>query len=416
MSPLGALRRLWRALPVPGALRRKLGATIFALAQARQKEASVRPRAGWRIKKGPLILSGFIKDVMGLGRAARLTASALDAAGLPCLRHDLRPVLHFDPNIPYTEVPFPDAPGGGVLILHCNAPEATAFFNNIPARFWADRYRIGIWAWELEELPEDWRPVCRRFHEIWAPSRFVADAVRPHARSVKVMPHPLTDTAAAAPDRARFGFREGVFVFAAMADGRSTLTRKNPLGAVQAFRRAFPEPTQAASLVVKLVNPDADPAGLAPLKAAAEGRPDIILYTENLSDAEMLSFLASIDGLLALHRSEGFGLSMAEALSLAKPVIATGWSGNTDFMTGALVEGLVRYDLIPVNDLSGRYQGSRWADPDLDHAAELIRKLVRDPDFRRRLAEAGPAAAAELNAPWTRERLLGQAFTRYLRS
>lgn len=410
MSVILAARRLWKSLPIPRGLRALASPIGYRFYLAAEWASRLGFRPVERIPKGPLIVSGFLGDVLGLGRAARLTASALEEAGYSVVRHDLRPLLHTHAGQPYAEAVLPGGAGGGVWILHCNAPEAEVFLRRIPHRLWRDRYRIGIWAWELEALPVEWRRVARNFHEIWAPSAFVAEAVRPYARRVRVMPHPLTDMATAVPDRKRFGFEDGVFVFAALADGRSTLARKNPLGAVEAYRRAFPAPAPAARLVVKLVHPDADPKGMAALEAAIAGRPDIAVYTESLSDTEMLSFLASIDGLIALHRSEGFGLVIAEVMSLGKPVVATGWSGNADFMTGAVADAKVRYALVPTDDPSGRYQGARWAEPDLDHAAELVARIVKDPAFRRRLAEAGPPAAAALNQPWTRNRLMGHPF------
>lgn len=364
-------------------------------------------------RPGPLIVSGYLNKVLGLGQAANLTASGFEDAGFHCVRHDVGPMLSSEPPGPYDKVLFPSDPGG-VWILHCNAPEAAAVLQKIPHRYWRDRYRIGIWAWELETLPHDWKKVAREFHEIWAPSHFVADAIRPHARLTKVMPHPMIKMEAAESDRARFGMPAEGMVFAAFADCLSVLARKNPLGAVTAFRRAFPQPSSSACLVIKLIHADEDALGVAELEAAAAGRPDICFFVEELDRAGIAAFLASIDAVISLHRSEGFGLVLAEALSLGKPVIATGWSGNLDFMTASLAEGLVRSRLVPTQDPTGRYGGARWADPDLDHAAELIRKLVDDPDFYRRLVQAAPAASQQLGEAWARDRLMEQPFVSFL--
>ena len=414
MSVILTARRMWKSLPIPRGVRGLVSplAYRFYLLMERASRLGFRPPVS--IAKGPLVVSGFMNDVLGLGKAARLTATALDAAGLHCVRHDIRPLLHSLEQQPYAKADFPDVAPGGVWIVHVNAPEAEAILRKIPHHLWRDRYRIGVWLWELEKLPPDWLRVARNFHEIWAPSTFVAEALRPHARVVRVMPFSMADMARSAPDRARFGFEEGVFVFAAFADGRSTMARKNPLGAVEAFKRAFPEPTAKARLVIKLVHPKEDPKGLAALEAAVKGRPDISFFLESLSDTEMQSFLASIDGLISLHRAEGFGLVIAEVMSLGKPAIATDWSATVDFMTGPVAETKVRRTLVPVEDPSGRYQGQRWAEPDLDHAAQLVRRVVDDLAFRERMQEAGPIEAARLDEPWTRERLLAMPLGQFL--
>ena len=394
-------RRIWKALPVPARMREIVSPLAFKALDAIRRPALPPRPALEAITPGPLIVSGMLDEVLGLSRAARLTAEALDAAGLAPVRHDLRRLQMAATR----ETPLP-APGpGGVWLMHCNAPEASVALHLVAPADWSRRYMIGYWAWELGDLPRDWRPVAKRFHEIWAPSRFVADAIAPYADHVRVMPHPLPDISAARRDRARFGFPEDTFVFCALADGRSTFARKNPLGAALAYRRAFPEPDGSTRLVLKLVQPGADPQGMRALTAAIEGRDDIAILEQDLTDAEMLSFLASADALVSLHRSEGFGLAIAEMLALGRPAVATDWSGNVDFMQGVHAQTLVRCTMVPVSDPTGRYRGGVWAEPDLDHAAELLRRVVRDPALRQAYADAAPTIAEQLNAPWARANL-----------
>ena len=418
MSLSFALRRLGRAA-TPAWARRVVGRAIFETTRMRAERRARREARIYRhlpsveqIPPGPLVFSGFLDEVLGIGRAGRLAVGALEEAGFPVIGHGVRAAIMY--SDPLAQLPFPTAEPGGVWILHCNAPEARTVLTNIRRGLWRNRYLIGYWAWELEELPEAWRELAPEFHEIWVLSNFMADAVRPYAKRVKVMWPRMPDLSHVRPDPARFGL-PAALNFAALADARSTLVRKNPAGAIAAFMLAFPEPDPRAALTIKLVEPKADPKGVADLERLAEGRPDIRFYVEDLTDAEMSVFLASLDGLVSLHRSEGFGLAIAEVLALGKPAVATAWSANLDFMLGEAARTLVPFDLIPVADSSARYVGGRWADPNLDAAAALIRRLVDDAAFRGSVANAGPASISVLRQPWRPEALNAEPWARLVK-
>ena len=181
-----------------------------------------------------------------------------------------------------------------------------------------------------------------------------------------------------------------LFVF----DFFSTLERKNPLGLVEAFTRAFPEPGRPL-LYLKSINGDRAPADLQRLQAAIAGRPDIVLSDGYVSGERLASLTAACDCYVSLHRSEGFGLTIAEAMALGKPAIATGYSGNLAFMDERS-SYLVPYELTQLENAVGPYPaGTVWAEPDLEVAAGLMREVAGDPEQARQRGELGRAAVAE---------------------
>jgi glycosyltransferase involved in cell wall biosynthesis len=266
------------------------------------------------------------------------------------------------------------------------------------SHIWASRYRIGYWAYELPRLPESWLPALSLLHEVWTPSAYVADAVRaanlPRMPKIRVVPHPLPDLNGVKADREGFSLGDA-FTFLTMFDLRSALARKNPMGAVVAFQRAFDPKDHSVELLLKAVFGRADPVGLAALRTRIHGWPNIRLVEGNLSDARTLDLIATADALLSLHRAEGFGLPVAEAMALGVPAVITGWSATHEFAEGGAAE--VPYTLIPVDDESGRYGGDGllWADPDLDAAAALMQRLARDPQYRAELSANAKRLAYE---------------------
>lgn len=367
-------------------------------------------------RPGPLIVSGFMGESLGVGRAADATANALEAAGFALERRSLRPSqrriwsLGARPAVS-------DRPGG-VWLIHANAPEGeVALMAHDPAD-WAGRYRIGYWAWETTQAPKEWARVAPWFDEIWVPSQFTAQAVSTTlaeagqselASRLRVMPHPVTPPPDPSLGPSPLPLKPGVTHALVMFDGRSAFARKNPWAAIEAWVRAFPQPRTEACLIVKGSNLQTDPASQTRLEALADTRSDIRLLQADLSDAELWGLLAHVDLVISLHRGEGFGLVAAEAMALGKPVLMTGWSGVMDF-ADADSAALVPYRLIPARDPSGAYRQGQWADPDIDAAALALRDLIEHPDRARSVGAHGPARIAALSAAWASQTLSSLPF------
>lgn len=376
------MRGLYRGLPLPLAFRERVSPLMQKLVTVVAKRSVPAPLKVDSIQPGDIVLSAFLSDVSGIGRAGRMTRDSLNTWGVPLTEHDIR----MDPSADDV----PDVGSGGLWICHCNAPEATAVMMAGTERLWARRYRIGVWAYELQRLPADWEGVLAHFHEIWVPSQFVADAVLRSRRFdvpiVKIVPHPVT---VPQPEMARSNHPNQPFTFLSMFDIRSTSARKNPMGAIRAFQSAFQPDSPDAKLVLKVVHSEADTDALNELREAVADCSNISLVTEHLSDSEAIALIASADCLVSLHRSEGFGLTVAEAMSVGTPSIITGWSAPVEFSKGAAVE--IDFHLVPVNDRSKRYEGlgEVWAEPDIDHASRVMRRLVDDPVQWSALSRAG---------------------------
>ena len=389
----GAAAALWRGLRPPPALRRALRPLFqFAGRWVADHQDSVSRRALTALSAGPLVLSGFVAEVIGVGSAARMTAAGLADQGLTPILHDIAFIR--DTSI-YERRPFPAAPGG-VWIAHCNPPELNQLLALYPRGDLEARYRIGHWAWELQRLPRAWVQAARSLHEIWAPSRFVADAIAVSlsegaaaAPIVRVMPYPLPNLSAVAPDRGRFGRPPAAFVVLVMLDLRSTRARKNPDAAIDAYLAAFTADDPGCRLVCKVIGADAEPGQLAQITARLSGRADVQLLTEPLTDDDTHRLIASADVVLSLHRSEGYGLTLAEAMTMGRVAMATGWSGNIDFMDETCAV-LVPYTLAPVRDPQHLYGGvdAVWAEADVAAAAAALRDLRADPVRRARLGLA----------------------------
>ena len=322
----------------------------------------------------------------GIARGAVLQQAALERAGLKARLLDVsagtRSLL---PRIPHEPA--------SAYVLHAGVPETNIILNGLlPAASRA--WRVGYWAWELPVAPPEWRRYTDVVSEVWTPSRFVADSLTPlFDGPVRVVPHVVP----VQPIRVRD--HEAPFTVLTMADSRSSFARKNPLGAIRAFRRAFGD-SPTARLVVKLNGRQGDMASL--ISSAGAG-PNVRMITEFLDEDGLDGLYRSADVLLSLHRAEGFGLPMREAMARGVPVIGTGWSGNTEFMT-EVNSRLVPYRLVPVVDPSGIYKGGCWAEPDEDAAADMLRELRDHPSLHEGLARAAHDAVTAgdaLVSAWT---------------
>jgi glycosyltransferase involved in cell wall biosynthesis len=255
--------------------------------------------------------------------------------------------------------------------------------------------RIGVWYWELERIPAGWGPKLAWADEVWAPTRFIADAVAPEVRvPVRVMSPGLELPAFTPLPRGHFALPADRTLFLFAFDMASRMPRKNPLGLIDAFRRAF-RPDEPAELVIKTSRGADHPAEFDHLRRACEAN-RVRLIERTLPRAELLALMNCCDAFVSLHRSEGLGLGMAEAMLMGKPVIASGYSGNLDFMT-ADTAYLVRCGRTACGPGVDPYPPDmQWADPDPDHAAELMRLVYDHPAEAKATGERAARHAREL--------------------
>lgn len=342
-----------------------------------------RGRAGARGYPEGINVVGYLHAESGVGEGARSSVRAALAAGVPVSAIDFRTGC---PSRMEERLPEGVQTGErySSTLVHVNADEVPTVFLELGRAFFERHHTIAFWNWELPEFPSRWAPHAAIFSEIWTPSAFVRDAV---AGSVSVPVHcvPFCVELPAAPrlTRGELGLPERGVVFLAMFDALSIVERKNPLTAWRAFSQAAVGSGVEARLVVKVVNAGSGHPVLQTLRDEARRDPSLVLLEQYLDRPGLTALMAGCDCFVSLHRSEGFGLPLLEAMALGKPVIATGWSGNVDFMTAdnSLPVG---YRLRSIEETCGPYErGQRWAEPDLDHAAECIRRLLRDPDLGR---------------------------------
>jgi glycosyltransferase involved in cell wall biosynthesis len=337
---------------------------------------------------------GFVSARLGLGVAARASVAALVQAGVSVAVVDLELPdgrSGYDRTWTHLQISDPTRLPYGVNLVHVNPPEAAGVWQRFPGWF-ASAVNLGVPFFELAELPSTWYPHLSRYDAILAPSEHIAAATR-NALPVRVRHYPIAaDVQNVAPLlRAALNLPEDAFAFVTTWDTDSGLNRKNGVGALRAFAHAFADRPDVV-LVLK-VNGIARHPELE--REIAAMRPQCIRVVDRyLPYHEVLGLYAACDAFVSLHRAEGLALGLMEAMLLGKPVVTTGWSGNMDFMDDASAS-LVRYTLTPVLDTQAAYAPGQflrpqlWAEPDLLHAAELMRRLVADPAYYRRIAEGG---------------------------
>ncbi len=349
---------------------------------------------------------GFICAELGIGESARCMLRAADAEGLPAVPVALR--LHC--KNPSGDLSFAgrlsEANPQPVNVFHIDPPVSRDIDHHHGPSFRKQRYNIGYWAWELPDFPDAWHEAFMYFDEIWCPSDFVRESIAMKSPlPVLTMPHAIHFERPKGDTRARFGLPKDRFLFLFLYDLNSYSERKNPRAVVQAFRESGLA-GRGASLVIKVHNREGNEGDFLALKQAVEDLPGTQLLSETLSRGDLILLEASCDAFVSLHRSEGFGLSIAECMYLGKPVISTDWSASSEYLDQS--NGCpVNYSLVQLERSHGPYGGgSHWAQPDTAHAAWWMRRLFEDAPL---CANLGAAAKAQIERRFS-PRLIGRRY------
>ncbi len=344
-----------------------------------------------RVPQPGVNLVGFAYGEFGLGENLRAIARSCELEGIPFAVRDVDMRLktrqadrtlaaHIVHDLPY------------VCSLFCLNPDmmkpVAPLMKPVAG---TRRYNIGFWFWELEQVPDEWTDAIGKIDEIWVATEFIAEAMRRvTAKPVFKVPTPIAVNLEREYSRAEFELPEDKFLFLFSFDFNSFAMRKNPDGAIAAFKHAFDPARTDVGLVIKSINGANNPAKYRQLMELVGGDPRIFVTDGFLSRSQVSGLHSVVDAYVSLHRAEGLGLGLAESMYLGKPVIGTAYSGNLEFMNPDN-SCLVPYKLVPIS--KGQYlyddERFRWADPDVEEAGRCMARLADDVEFRTRIARRG---------------------------
>ena len=351
---------------------------------------------------------GYFQVAKGISETARSNLIAFSAAKIPYS------VIDYEAAMPFylkTEIlpstPYLNKFKFNTNLIHINPPQLHHLWGSFEKNDLTGRYTIGVWYWELPDFPDEWLFAFDLVDEVWVASQFVYDSVS--AKSpvpVRTIPPCIDVMYDHTMLRSDFNLPSESFLFFCAYDVMSTQARKNPQGAVEAFKRAFAGNDSSVGLVIKINNAQQNLSETKNLRRALKGYSNCYIIEQTFDKTKMNSLLNLIDVFITLHRSEGFGLIPAEAMSLGKPVIMTRWSGNVDFMTADNSCG-VDYKLVSIREQAGPYMpGNIWADPDLDHAAFFMRRLIHDNNYYKQISAQAKITIQENYSPDTVGKLI----------
>jgi glycosyltransferase involved in cell wall biosynthesis len=343
-------------------------------------------------------LAGYLDSILGVGEAARQVGGALETAGVPVARFSL--IGRGSEQLTGRAPPWPDPPPYPVNLVCVNPDGLEGAHDQLGPGFFERRYTVGLWWWEVDAFPERFMRAFDLVDEVWVGSHHVADALSA-VSPVPVVRVPLPLRLEPAGD-ADLGLPEG-FLFLFAFDYGGVFERKNPLGLLDAFESDY-----GASLVIKCVGAEHHQQEHQRLVDAAAGRPDVVVLDQSLSPGEMAALMEAADCYVSLHRSEGFGLTIAEAMLRGKPVVATAYGGPRDYLSPAN-SFPVDYTLVPIGEGNEPYPADgSWAEPDLEQARAHMRGVREQPEAAAKRAERGRRDVLAAHAPEPAGRAMGQ--------
>lgn len=360
-----------------------------------EKRADTAPE---EITAPGVLLIGHPHAILGVGENLRAISLALGSSDIPFkICNAFGP--HSKTNALLQDFSYHEQAAAlnkkhGTNLFCLNANEMDMALSYLGSEVFDKSYNIACWMWELSEFPDRWVGNFRYVQEIWAQSRFVQEAIARKSPVPVIWMPQVVEPGAADPAVAQaLGVPKDAFTFLFFFDFTSHVARKNPRAVIDAFNLAFKNSAdRSVALVVKMNGMDKCPHEYRTFIDSVRNQDTRIIFIDKvLSDREIKGLICGCDVFVSLHRSEGFGRGIAEAMYYGKPTIATGYSGNMDF-TNYFNSCLVDYHFVPVR--KGEYpfwKGQFWAEPDIQHAAQWMHRLHQD----RQLCQSIGGRAAE---------------------
>jgi len=336
-------------------------------------------------------VSGYFRGEFGIGEEVRNFVKALKSVEVPNVLNNITANNHrWDDN---TFQKFEEKNLYPINLIVVNADQVEVVYKQFGSKYFQNKFNIGAWAWELPNFPSKWFSNFQYFDEIWTLSSFMADSISKISPvPVIKMTYPLEiDEKKLINNKSKFSLKKNNFVFLFIFDFYSIFQRKNPISTIDAFKKAFSE-NDNVTLIIKCINGSQFPSEFKKMMQSCN-RKNIRVISDHLNKDEILSLLASSDSYISLHRSEGVGLTIAEAMIAGKPVIATAYGGNNDFMN--LNNSFpIKYEKVELERDYGPYtKGNTWAEPDIDHAASQMKYIYENPDYAKKI---GQIASSEI--------------------
>lgn len=331
-------------------------------------------------------LIGNIRAEIGLGQSCRLLANVLNLSSINFMIYEYKQVSSIRTSDHDWDQWISKELLYNINLIHINPYELSLAYVKLNSTIWDYKYNIAFWLWELEEFPEEWMDCINYLDEIWTPSEFTSKSIRKITnKPVITIPYYVTAPTDKKYDRNYFDLPNDKFLFMLMYDSNSTMERKNPISAILAYKKAFPIEDSNIGLVIKVNN--AQKKDIDILHQLMNGYNNVYYIVDTLQKVQVNSLIECTDVFISLHRAEGFGLVMAEAMLLKTATIATNWSSNTEFMTEES-SCLVDFELTYLDHDTGPYKkGSRWAEPKIDDASNYMKKLYLEKEFYNRIVE-----------------------------
>lgn len=335
-------------------------------------------------------LIGPIRATMGLGQSCRLVAEILEHTKYEylikesSLGNDVKDLDHtYDSKICDNVI-------YNINIFHVEPYELMSKSFYMGDEVWKGRYNIAFWLWEVERFPKSWKRSFDLVDEIWTPSEFASSCLKKYTnKPIYTIPYSVSAPTNEKYGRDYFGLPKDKFLFLCMYDTNSTMERKNPIAVINAFRQAFLPNDDSVGLILKMNNPKQKDLDI--IKGLLTEHTNVYIITEVMDKIIVNSLIKCADVFVSLHRAEGFGLVMAEAMLNGTPCIATNWSSNTEFMNEK-VACMVNYRLVKLKKSFPPYEkGTKWADPNVKEAAFYMRKLYENKNYYNKIADSAKA-------------------------